>query len=897
VDPVSSVSESIQAILLALAWLAMLAALGSGPAWLLGRHLGSRLVLAPVLGLAIGSAVLTSASFAMTMGTAAYALLLPMMVISLVAASIAAVRERPKRDLGETLAPSLISLGALLLALVPALFKGSLGPFTWVLRDGWWHVQSAYRLEDHTVRGPVAGDTFLTDLVGGSAWLSLKDTARIGVTALYSAGTALLGRPPDETLLPVLAAIFALLSCVVWLVTRLAGGSRPAAGLAAAIIPMLALTMLPDAALGNITAIVLIPMVVAMAIRMATHQDWRAAAVAGISAGGLLPSYPELVPFTVAVLLIAGLAGISAMLFSDRAGLARRARMLALQVAAGVGVVIALAPHGAWRLLDYIQGVQESAPGFVDRGLHADTFGAWMFGLRHIYELEFGQPAPLGEFGDAAALWLPAALAVCLLVGVLHRRRVARTALVVIPVVVALVMGLYVFKTGAADGDCQYCLNKMLTAALPFLAVGLGLGLDALSRLASRRSLAAAAGALGIAVMALGVAGMAFTTERVNRDLGQMAAFLPSEARRLMQSPSPIPAGASVYLEGVEDTGDAVYYFPALYQLVKDVPRTRPYFDIDWQRPTGLYVLQHPTYFQKIGSTEQYANPSYEWVLTTFSGLKNDRQRVRSVGRYAVERRSAFDVIVARSNRIIGGRDPRPAEPARPSFDRSFELWVSSPRPVKGHLVATASASLKAPPAFSIGDRQVEPFWNSNRRFCVDLALVRGFTVVHLAPPDFAEHGIELASVAAGPGGCRSLPGVWGFALPSARFVRGGSHFEPMWFRGEGARWLRDRASFAVGVPGITRPPVRVSFLSIGFVDPREVVARIRGRVVARVRVGTNADKPDIVEIPVPVGRGVVRVDLATTPGEYPAARVNPEDPRQLAILASPLRVTSTVRR
>ena len=90
-------SEAVQALGLALAYLALLAALGAAPAAWLARGFPSRAALAPALGLAIAATVLVSLAQVMSMRTAAWAVVLPGAVVSLGAAAWRGRRTRGRR--------------------------------------------------------------------------------------------------------------------------------------------------------------------------------------------------------------------------------------------------------------------------------------------------------------------------------------------------------------------------------------------------------------------------------------------------------------------------------------------------------------------------------------------------------------------------------------------------------------------------------------------------------------------------------------------------------------------------------------------------------------------------------------------------------------------------------
>ena len=133
---------------------ALLAALGSGPAAFLGgTQAGTRIALAPALGLALGTATLYSAGHVISLHTAAWWVLLPMIVVSL---AVFAVKERPRRRSVERSpgVASALKIGLLFVVVTSALnyplvHRESLGPVAYRVSDANAYVALTDRLESH----------------------------------------------------------------------------------------------------------------------------------------------------------------------------------------------------------------------------------------------------------------------------------------------------------------------------------------------------------------------------------------------------------------------------------------------------------------------------------------------------------------------------------------------------------------------------------------------------------------------------------------------------------------------------------------------------------------------------------------------------------------------------
>ena len=144
-------SERTTLVGVVLALVGIVWAVGAGPAAALGRQAASRIVLAPLIGLALCASLLTTAAAIMPLGVAAYAVLVPAIVFSLAAAVMLLVRRRERPTPSEVAIPLFIAAAGVLIALAPGLEVGSAGPYTGALRDAWWYVAMGDWLRDHTV--------------------------------------------------------------------------------------------------------------------------------------------------------------------------------------------------------------------------------------------------------------------------------------------------------------------------------------------------------------------------------------------------------------------------------------------------------------------------------------------------------------------------------------------------------------------------------------------------------------------------------------------------------------------------------------------------------------------------------------------------------------------------
>ncbi len=804
------VSERTTLVGVVLALVGIVWAVGAGPAAALGRQAVSRIVLAPLVGLALCAALLTSAAAVMPLGVAAYAVLVPAIVLSLIAAVVLLVRRRERPAPLDVAIPLAIAVAGALIALAPGLRIGSAGPYTGALRDAWWYVAMGDWLRDHTVWDTPTDTVWLHDLMGATGWVALQVNARLGLTAVVPTVAELLGVSTDVALYPVMVLQFGLLPLALWASARAIGLGRVAAAVAALLgLGALPLSLVFDTALGNLAGLIFTPLVIAYGIRAARADGWSDIALAAIFGAALVSSYPEFVPAVIVVAVLAG-AWVAWRAFRRRHLRSLRAPARRLGFVA-VGVAI-LAPFALIRLVDYLLWADAATSSIVDRGLSPRTIGAWATGLMHPYQL--GEIATLSPLMQVLLVLGPLFILALAVGGAFARRDAGDVVLVLVPIAVAVVLGLYVFRTGATDGgNCQYCLAKALTFGVPALAIGVGAGVQALVVLArTGRRVPRALAAGGLAVTAAMAVAMGVGTTHMSQTIVDTSAYVPPEARALSADGERLGVKGGVFIEGIEATGDLVYFLPALYQTVTKIPGAYPVYDGFWGAGYDLHLLANPISVGRNHPYQDYEDPDYRYVLSTYSGLDTGREVLARHGRYALERRAPVDVTVTRTEKIVGGPDRLAATAARPVMNGPVQLRVASPRAGVGHVTVTAEGPESAPRAFlATADPAVAAVVHSlgeaGPTTCFTVDLRRGFTQFDVLPAGGAATPMTFTSTRAGTGACPApeRPVV----VPPAAVVGGGvSAPEPL-FSGTPAQWVGTRATVDVFPNGPVRPATR----------------------------------------------------------------------------------------
>lgn len=699
--------------------LVALCALGSWPALHLCRGLRARLALAPALGLALATGLLGTFSLVLSMEEAVY----PLGALGLASILLAVREARGEGSIGaelrEVAVPASVALAGIALALAPGLAQGTGGPLALASGDALLYTEAASFARGHDIRDELPASAQKTDpwLVNGRAFVELG--SRGGVTNAQAALAGATGTGEELGSLPLLAVFFGMVSLGVWACARNLGAGRGGAAFGACFGLSSAVALLvADVTFANLAGLALAPAAILLGVRALADRRRGHAVAAGLVLGGLLACYPEF----ITAYALSGALGLSFYLVAGgrATSIGARLRSLAPGAFTLATVALATAPVAAFRAVQYFKDLAEAGVGVdLPRNLHLDTFGSWLFGLQHVYELaRFDQlSAPKVAF----AVLLPLALAGLLGLGLVASRRRGAGVLAA-PIAAAGLLAAFVYLR---YDHCQYCLWKSATFALPFIAAGLGIGAGGAWSLASglersRRPLALVAvggvGALALAGLVRSDADLAVATER-------SPAVLAGSARDLPPALGRVPGNGSVLIEGADSTAVPGWTLPEAFFLTRERGGARTYFD-SAGFPSFVILPSLPD--------AGYYSPGYAGVVSLYPGLRNGRRGLGRFGQYALEKRAPIDVAVMRTGYSA---DPGEGAAAVPWIQGPFELWISSPRATPAALRLKLGGRLAGTELRlrSASGRPLAPSRLGND-LCVDLRLHRGRTVIAAAP-------------------------------------------------------------------------------------------------------------------------------------------------------------------
>ncbi len=212
--------------------------------------------------------------------------------------------------------------------------------------------------------------------------------------------------------------------------------------------------------------------------------------------------------------------------------------------------------------------------------------------------------------------------------------------------------------------DCVYCVWKALTMLLPFLGVGVALGIDRLVRRPPGGGGRGRAWYAVAAVGALALAGVVRAEVQLVRDWQGSSAALTDEARGLPGSIAALPDPVSLMLEGIDATPAPGWTLLELTYLAHE--GRADLTSMIWA-PFGPGFYTH----------------EYNYVATPFGGLRGNRRLVAHHGTYSLFERAPLDVVIADTGWSVA---PQDAPNAVPWVSRPFELNVASARTGPAHL-------------------------------------------------------------------------------------------------------------------------------------------------------------------------------------------------------------------
>jgi hypothetical protein len=710
-------SEGLRLILFGFGWVIVFAALGSGPANVLSGRRYPRILLAPVLGVALAPALMTTGSLFLTMNAACFAVLVPAAVISLVVAFLYRESEHERATAYELAAPVLLGAVAVGVALLPGLIKNNVGPFTYAIADVWLHVTKGMWLAGHTSADSASPAAFAYHLPLYTGWSQTVDGFRLGLPSLNAAFARGVHVGPEETYFALGAVIFGLLPVSIWMLARRLGAGLPAAAFGALYgLAACALTLVVDGAAENLAGMVIAPLAYVFAFDAFRERTAKQIVVAGICWGGLLAVYPEYVPPIALAGLLVGLVAFGSAAYRSRGQAA--SRLAAAPLVGIAAVALLVAPYSVFRDVTYYRWLIDNSAGSAVRHLTLEDVGAWAFGVLHLYQLaNFDLLSTSKTF---VAVAVPILLLTIALIGAARSTRVALPT-VLVPAVISVLLAVYLYWYRT---DNEYALWKWLLLALPFVFVLLALGIDSLLASQSHRSVVQVA----VAVVALiAVATIVRADVRFTRLVDARAAFVDSDVHKIVSQEQHLE-NPSIFLEGADGMPYPLVDYVGLYSALLRIPHAKVFYDPE----AGAPAAQGNQLLRPALAASTYEQPDYRYIFTTFSGLERSDRVVAADGRYALLMRRPTDVVLTGASAwtsFEGRTVPYAVSPV--------QLWVASPRPGVARLVVRTPKPSTGRPLIGLrlGNKplSIEAFLDG-AGMCATVPVQRGFTRVDLQP-------------------------------------------------------------------------------------------------------------------------------------------------------------------
>jgi hypothetical protein len=669
------------------ALLALLGALGFGVAAHLrgGSAIGSRIALAPAFGLALGSAVLTTASYFMPMKVGAWVVLVPLALAS-IAVGVRVLRKRE----GRLLHHSQLSVGAQLVAVAlvvtgalnyPLAERESLGPVGYSVADAVGYEGSIEWLKSHTLRDHDPQPWDLSDVYGVGY---SKGFQQVGFDSTAAGTNVVFGWSASQTQSAFMVALIVVgalgLFGAVRGFTRSRTWAAPVAGLLFA--GPLAYELFVAGSEAALAGLALIPAAALVGSRLLEEQRPATIVAFGVLTGGIQTVYPLAV--AAMALWIAVVLAVKAVAALRARRLSRRVVLRALELLvllAILSVVIAPVAFGRnvtyWRTVattDYLKTLATTSLPVYD--LPADVIPGYVFQTREFFFLRVDD-AGMQQY--VLSIVVPAFLIGLAAYGVWRYQSAWILA------AGALAAAFLAYYTSEAN-QCSYCVQRNLLMLGPLVAALVGVGIAAV---ASRTWLPFQIAALVIAVGVVGLVG--HKSSVMARRAEQGAYALPVDARKIL--PELKDRRGPLYLEAIGAALDAVYEMPAIYHAVNESTSQRLAVNAERDDQRGMLYLGGPR------PRGPEFTPDYRWVLTRAAGIQTNRETVARSGAFALqERRSGPDASVISGFAVDQADRDREGEAW---VQGPLHFWVSAPTPapvwLRLELRGKVAAKVRAP--------------------------------------------------------------------------------------------------------------------------------------------------------------------------------------------------------
>ena len=619
--------------------------------------------MAPALGLALSTCVMTSAAWLMPMKVAAFAILLP---LALASAALGIVRTRREAwRLGAAQALALAAVVVVVLAAfnTPLVAQRSFGPIGYQVYDAPNYVALIDGLADHSLSQDVWGAPWdFTARIGEV--FGVQGIQQIGFDSLAAAANSLLGIHASGT-----QSAFT----IVLLLVGALGAAAAVAGLApgapwfAVVLGgllyagPLTFQLFLDGSEAATAGLSMIGPVALLGTRIVRGSGgWPSTLLLALLIAGLYTLYPLFFPpFAVTAAICLGVLAVQRGL----AGLRSRGPVTqfagpVLAVLALAAAAVALSPFAFVRDVRYWWRTATSDAVFAGLprfDLPLPALPSYVLQTREFYYLPHLSDVNVQQ-------WFLADIAPFLLVGLIcvgvWRYRAA--AVIAGGVVIAAVLAYY----ASTRADCSYCVQRSLLPIGPACAILLAVGVAAIAKSGRGRERLAAA---VVGVLVLGLVGHAGS---VVLRRGVHGAYAFPRAAEAAASDLHGRKGA-VFLEGFGTSFAAPAEFQAAYHAANEASSGRLAFPTETDDYVGLAYLGGVR-----PATPKEYTPDYRWVYTRVPDIATDRRLVFQDGPYAIEeRRNPLDVAIISGVAVnAASRDAR----GRAYVQGPMTFWVSA---------------------------------------------------------------------------------------------------------------------------------------------------------------------------------------------------------------------------
>jgi hypothetical protein len=862
------------------------------------------LAAAPLTGGAMLAAIATGLSPWLPLATAAWAVLLPILIGSAVTGIIILRRGGVGRP-AALADPALLFGAGLLLAALPSIIRRTTGPIAFQVYDSLGYTATDLWLSANSA---VAETIEGSDLLTRAGTFYVAGNQRIGVSALNATVAEWFGLQPSIMLTPLLAVALASLATGCWLVARLLGAGR-IGGLVAGAWGLSPATfmLVADTTLGNLVGLAFVALLVAATLAAVRSSGWRMVPVAAVGLAGLVACYPELLTPTIILMSIGGVVFVARdMARHGLRGALTHIGSAALPTSTTVLLAAALTPEGTRRAVGYVREIATAslaerfdnlagATSLFDslppRWLTPVNGGSWLFGSVHLYELQRWDAR--SATAQLFLVLLTLGLFAIVMLGV-WRRALAPLVIVLGGIGTASVIGFQASQQYGTNG-CEYCAWKALTFALPFVAVGLGLGtsrLVALSRGKRGRLHRALAGS-GLLVIILGLVMVGVADARLVRGLVNSPSAVSADLRDATAFAAAHSGGKPVLLEGLEGRPHPFYELGMAYFLTS-AATSRPAAFVASEGGVPYLTPPNPR-------ADAYFTSDYGTVLTAFPDMKTGRTEVERSGAFAVQAARRRDAVIAGP----GVRVDPDAKPGRgiPWLIGPADVWVRTSRAPTTLRIEAISPNGEGFRSVSVRALSRQPlavrrYGDDGRNLCITLPNT-GVQRIRITPVGMpipkpqgrateeevqprppAALGISRLDASGGP--CpRSEPTA--ITPDIVDYGRGWSGPEPGAPEDLPFRWMTARAgTLTVGEPGGQRPRQEVRLFAEAFLEARTMRISIGGNRYPPVAVPPGQWTP--ITINVPPGAGILPIKLIPEPGPQPISPDGPGDPRSVSV-------------